>query len=70
VARRWIALIAAILALSVAAIAHGYRSEISVQATGFFTRNTDGNGIAQRTTNSGGFWRVISSISTGGMRSR
>jgi opacity protein-like surface antigen len=31
------------------------RSEISLQGTGFFTKDTDGQGTSQRTTNAGGF---------------
>ncbi|MGI0024246.1 MAG: hypothetical protein ACREA4_03755, partial [Nitrososphaera sp.] len=31
------------------------RNEVSVQGTGFLTRDSDGNGIRQHTTDSGGF---------------
>jgi outer membrane immunogenic protein len=41
--------------LSVAAVAQETRSEISVQGTGFFTKDTDGNGIRDHVTNTGGF---------------
>lgn len=40
---------------SATAVAQEDRSEISVQGTGFFTKDTDGNGIEQHTTNTGGF---------------
>jgi outer membrane immunogenic protein len=53
-ARKWTALISAILALSVAAVAQEYRSEVSVQGTGFFTKNSQGNDIQNRATETGG----------------
>ena len=45
-----------ILALvSITAVAQENRSEISVQGTGFFTKDTDGNRIRQHATDTGGF---------------
>jgi opacity protein-like surface antigen len=44
-----------ILLLTVAAPAQESRSEISLQGTGFFAKDSTGNGIMQRTTDSGGF---------------
>jgi opacity protein-like surface antigen len=41
--------------LSVAAVAQDSRSEISIQGTGFFTKDTGGNGIQQHATDTGGF---------------
>ena len=39
-------MIAGILAIvSITAVAQENRSEISIQGTGFFTKDTDGNGI-------------------------
>jgi outer membrane immunogenic protein len=50
------AMIVGILALlSVTAVAQENRSEISIQGTGFFTKDTDGNGIQQHATDTGGF---------------
>jgi opacity protein-like surface antigen len=50
------AMVVGILALiSITAVAQENRSEISVQGTGFFTKDTEGNGIQQRATNTGGF---------------
>jgi outer membrane immunogenic protein len=50
------AMVVGILALvSVTAVAQESRSEISVQGTGFFTKDTDGNGIQQHATDTGGF---------------
>src|ERR1700749_3070108 len=50
------AMIVGILALlSVTAVAQENRSEISVQGTGFFTKDTGGNGIQQHATDTGGF---------------
>src|SRR6266403_5136805 len=45
-----------VLALSsVNAVAQEIRSEISLQGTGFFTKDADGNGIRQKATDTGGF---------------
>ena len=45
-----------VLALvSITAAAQEIRSEISVQGTGFFTKDADGNGIRQHATDTGGF---------------
>jgi opacity protein-like surface antigen len=46
---------ASLLLLSMSAVAQERRSEFSMQGTGFFTRNSDGNGIHNETTNAGGF---------------
>jgi outer membrane immunogenic protein len=40
---------------SMTAIAQETRSEISVQGTGFFTKDSDGNGVQDHVTNTGGF---------------
>ncbi|HLX85590.1 MAG TPA: porin family protein [Terriglobales bacterium] len=49
-------MVVGILALaSVTAVAQENRSEISVQGTGFFTKDTDGNGIQQHANDTGGF---------------
>jgi opacity protein-like surface antigen len=39
----------------VTAAAQEIRSEISIQGTGFFTKDTDGNGIRQHASDTGGF---------------
>jgi len=44
-----------LLLLSVGAVAQDSRSEISVQGTGFFTKDSDNNGIQNQATESGGF---------------
>ncbi len=41
--------------MSITAVAQENRSEISIQGTGFFTKDTDGNGIGQHATDTGGF---------------
>jgi len=41
--------------LALGAIAQENRSEISLQGTGFFTKDTNGQGISRTTTNTGGF---------------
>src|SRR5215468_5230903 len=42
------------MALVTGAVAQEYRSEISVQGTGFFTKDTTGQGTTQRGTDNGG----------------
>jgi opacity protein-like surface antigen len=51
------AVMLAILAtlLTMGAAAQESRSEISLQGTGFFTKDTNGNGISRSTTDTGGF---------------
>ena len=50
------AMILGVLAVvSITAVAQENRSEISIQGTGFFTKDTDGNGIRQHATDTGGF---------------
>ncbi|HWZ79122.1 MAG TPA: outer membrane beta-barrel protein [Candidatus Sulfotelmatobacter sp.] len=44
-----------IILLSLSATAQENRSEISVQGTGFFTQDTNGQGISRTTTETGGF---------------
>jgi len=39
----------------VTAVAQETRSEVSVQGTGFFTKESDGNGVQDHVTNTGGF---------------
>ena len=41
--------------LSMTVVAQEERSEVSVQGTGFFTKDTDSNGVQQRATETGGF---------------
>lgn len=43
------------LLLGVSAMAQESRSEISLQGTGFFTKETSGQGVTERSTNTGGF---------------
>src|SRR5215469_7463816 len=43
------------LLLGVSAAAQESRSEISLQGTGFFTKDTAGQGTTERSTNTGGF---------------
>jgi opacity protein-like surface antigen len=50
------AVVVGILALvSITAVAQENRSEISIQGAGFFTKDTDGNGVQQHATDTGGF---------------
>jgi len=55
--RRSILMIAGVVLLCgvVSAMAQESRSEISLQGTGFFTKDTSGRGATQRTTETGGF---------------
>jgi outer membrane immunogenic protein len=41
--------------LSIAAVAQENRSEVSLQGTGFFTKDTNGNGTFERANETGGF---------------
>ena len=43
------------LLVGVSAVAQESRSEISLQGTGFFTKDASGQGVTQRSTNTGGF---------------
>lgn len=45
---------APVLLFSTSALAQEIRNEISVQGTGFFTKDATGNGISRTTTNTGG----------------
>ena len=53
--RRLLVIIAAVVTLAVGAVAQESRSEISLQGTGFFTKDSNGQGNLQRGTESGGF---------------
>ena len=44
-----------VILLTLGATAQESRSEVSLQGTGFFTRDTNGQGISRTTTNTGGF---------------
>jgi outer membrane immunogenic protein len=51
-----VAMVVGILALiSITAVAQENRSEISIQGTGFFTKDTTGNGVFQHASDTGGF---------------
>ena len=53
--RRFLVIVAAIFILAVGAVAQEGRSEISLQGTGFFTKDSSGQGNTQRATETGGF---------------
>ena len=44
-----------IILLTLGAAAQESRSEVSLQGTGFFSQETNGQGISRTTTNTGGF---------------
>jgi opacity protein-like surface antigen len=50
-----ISFIVPVLLLSLSAAAQEMRSEISVQGTGSFTKDSNGNGVQNKATNTGGF---------------
>ncbi len=50
-----VAFLAGFLAFTTAALAQEERHEIAVQGTASFTKDSDGNGVSQHTTDSGGF---------------
>ena len=49
-----LAIVACIALLSLRAVAQEVRSEVSVQGTGFFTKDASGNGIKDQATKTGG----------------
>ena len=53
--RTGIAFLSLLAVLSVNGVAQETRSEVSVQGTGFFTKDTQGNGVRDQATNTGGF---------------
>jgi opacity protein-like surface antigen len=54
--RKTVIMIAAVaIMLGAAAVAQESRSEVSLQGTGMFTKNTTGQGTTQRATETGGF---------------
>jgi outer membrane immunogenic protein len=53
--RKAIIVVGVLLLFALGAFAQEQRSEVSVQGTGFFTKDTNGQGISQRTTEAGGF---------------
>jgi opacity protein-like surface antigen len=52
--RSLFAVVAFVFLSAIAAISQEVRNEVSVQATGFFTKDSDGQGISNKTTQSGG----------------
>jgi outer membrane immunogenic protein len=53
--RATMAVVGSVLLMSMNAVAQEMRSEISVQGTGFFTKDSDGNGVRNQATETGGF---------------
>ena len=53
--RAGITIVGLLALLSMAAAAQEIRSEISVQGTGFFTKNSQGNGVQNHAEDTGGF---------------
>src|SRR5215469_8289342 len=53
--RRILVMIVAVFILAAGAVAQEGRSEISLQGTGFFTKDSTGQGTTQRATETGGF---------------
>ena len=52
--RSAVAILTTVLLLAVSALAQEVRNEVSVEGTGFFTKDATGNGISRTTTNTGG----------------
>jgi hypothetical protein len=52
--RSLFAVVAFVFLSAIAAISQEVRNEVSVQATGFFTKDSDGQGLSNKTTQSGG----------------
>jgi opacity protein-like surface antigen len=53
--RKLLVIIATVVTLVVGSVAQESRSEISLQGTGFFTKDSSGQGSLQRSTETGGF---------------
>jgi outer membrane immunogenic protein len=49
------AVVASMLLLSIAAMSQEIRNEVSVEGTGFFTKDSSGQGVSRTTTKTGGF---------------
>jgi hypothetical protein len=54
VKRAGITVMGCVLLVSITAVAQEVRSEVSVQGTGFFTKDASGNGIKDKATETGG----------------
>lgn len=52
--RFWVGIFLGILVGASGAMAQEQRQEVSVQGTGFFTKDSNGNGVNQRSTDTGG----------------
>lgn len=53
--KRATVVVGVLVLISMTAVAQEIRSEISVQGTGFFTKDSKGNGVVDRATETGGF---------------
>ena len=53
--RTTLTIVGLLLALTMSAVAQEQRSEVSIEGTGFFTKDSAGNGVLDRATNTGGF---------------
>lgn len=53
--RTILTIVGLLLALTMSAVAQEQRSEVSIEGTGFFTKDSAGNGVLDRATNTGGF---------------
>jgi opacity protein-like surface antigen len=52
--RSLFAIVAFVFLSAITALSQEVRNEVSVQATGFFTKDSDGQGVSNKTTQSGG----------------
>ena len=64
--RKAIMLVGVLLLFTLGAIAQEQRSEISLQGTGFFTKDSSGDGLSQTATDAGGFLTGYALVSIGG----
>ncbi len=53
--KRTVIVLSVLALVSISAVAQENRSEISIQGTGFFTKDTAGNGTIERANDTGGF---------------
>ena len=58
--------LAFIFLLAITASPQESRSEVSAQGTGFFTKDSSGQGVSRTATNTGGLWSDTAITSIGG----
>src|SRR5271167_296244 len=68
--KRTTMIVGIIAIVSISAVAQENRSEISIQGTGFFTKDTDGMGFSNTLPTRADFWLAIATTLTAGSQPR